>query len=78
MQVRYGSHHGDIPYYRLHFTLTDTPEKGVEINKVTVEKIFLKKKALYNVGKETKNLISLTGASIKTKVGYRSASFFVE
>jgi len=44
--LNYGSHHGDIPYDRIHFILTDTPEKGVEINKVTVEKGISEKESL--------------------------------
>ncbi|MFP3513143.1 hypothetical protein SB775_26860 [Peribacillus sp. SIMBA_075] len=36
--LNYSSHHGDVPFDRIHFTLTDTPEKGVEINKVRIQK----------------------------------------
>ncbi|WP_342480585.1 hypothetical protein NST07_27925 [Paenibacillus sp. FSL L8-0340] len=36
--LNYGAHHGDVPYDRIHITLTDTPENGFEINKVTIEK----------------------------------------
>ena len=44
--LNYGSHHGDIPFDRIHFTLTDTPEKGVEINKVRVEKSISEKESI--------------------------------
>jgi hypothetical protein len=44
--LNYGSHHGDVPYDRIHFTLTDTPEKGVVINKVTVEKGISEKESI--------------------------------
>ena len=36
--LNYGAHHGDVPYDRIHITLTDTPENGVKINKVTIQK----------------------------------------
>ncbi len=36
--LNYGAHHGDVPYDRIHITLTDTPETGVKINKVTIQK----------------------------------------
>ena len=36
--LNYSAHHGDAPYDRIHITLTDTPENGVKINKVTIEK----------------------------------------
>lgn len=36
--LNYSAHHGDIPYDRIYITLTDTPEKGIKINKVTIQK----------------------------------------
>ncbi|WP_142303728.1 hypothetical protein [Neobacillus soli] len=36
--LNYAAHHGDIPYDRIHITLTDTPESGVKINKITIKK----------------------------------------
>ncbi|KQL19092.1 hypothetical protein [Cytobacillus solani] len=36
--LNYSAHHGDEPYDRIHITLTDTPEKGVKINQVRIEK----------------------------------------
>ncbi|MGO4545310.1 hypothetical protein AB4Z29_10950 [Paenibacillus sp. 2TAB23] len=36
--LNYGSHHGEVPYDRIHITLTDTPENGVKINKVIIQK----------------------------------------
>lgn len=36
--LNYSAHHGDAPYDRIHITLTDTPENGVKINKVTIQK----------------------------------------
>ncbi|MBE9913698.1 hypothetical protein G8C92_06590 [Paenibacillus donghaensis] len=36
--LNYSAHHGDVPYERIHITLTDTPENGVKIKKVTIQK----------------------------------------
>ncbi|MFC5647547.1 hypothetical protein ACFPYJ_00070 [Paenibacillus solisilvae] len=36
--LNYGAHHGDVPYDRIHITLTDTPENGVKINEVSIQK----------------------------------------
>lgn len=36
--LNYSAHHGDAPYDRIHITLTDTPENGVKINKVKIQK----------------------------------------
>ncbi|RSD28686.1 hypothetical protein [Mesobacillus subterraneus] len=47
----YDGHHGDIPYDRIHFTLTDTPEKGVVINQVRLEKGIPEKESLKQCGK---------------------------
>ncbi|GAA0336509.1 hypothetical protein GCM10008967_28580 [Bacillus carboniphilus] len=44
--LNFAAHHGDIPYDIIHFTLTDTPEKGVEINEVTVERGIPEKESL--------------------------------
>ncbi|WP_066072814.1 hypothetical protein [Neobacillus soli] len=43
--LNYGSHHGDVPYERIHFTLTDTPDKGVEIKKVRIQKAISEKES---------------------------------
>jgi hypothetical protein len=36
--LNYYAHHGDIPYDRIHITLTDTPESGIKLNKITIQK----------------------------------------
>ncbi|MBJ9989136.1 hypothetical protein [Paenibacillus sp. S28] len=36
--LNYSAHHGDIPYDRIHITLSDTPENGVKIIKVEIKK----------------------------------------
>lgn len=36
--LNYSAHHGDAPNDRINITLTDTPENGVKINKVTIQK----------------------------------------
>lgn len=36
--LNYGAHHGDIPYDRIHLTLSDSPENGVKITNVSLEK----------------------------------------
>jgi hypothetical protein len=36
--LNYRAHHDDVPYDRIHITLTDTPEKGIEINNVRIQK----------------------------------------
>lgn len=36
--LNYSAHHGDALFDRIHITLTDTPENGVKINKVTIQK----------------------------------------
>lgn len=36
--LNYSAHHGDDPYNRIHITLTDTPENGVKVNEVTIQK----------------------------------------
>ncbi|MEV5115564.1 hypothetical protein [Peribacillus frigoritolerans] len=49
--LNYDGHHGDVPYDRIHITLTDTPEKGVKINKVTIQKGISEKESLIQCGK---------------------------
>ena len=36
--LNYSAHHGDDPFNRIHITLTDTPENGVKINEVTIQR----------------------------------------
>lgn len=36
--LNYSAHHGDEPYDRIYITLTDTPDNGVKLNKVRIEK----------------------------------------
>ncbi|MFJ7826121.1 hypothetical protein [Psychrobacillus sp. NPDC096623] len=36
--LNYSAHHGGVLFDRIHITLTDTPENGVKINKVTIQK----------------------------------------
>ncbi|MGE6259756.1 hypothetical protein ACQKCU_18050 [Heyndrickxia sporothermodurans] len=36
--LNYAAHHGDIPFDRIYITLTDSPENGVKINKITIQK----------------------------------------
>lgn len=36
--LNYSAHHGGAPFDRIHITLTDTPENGVKINKVIIQK----------------------------------------
>ncbi|WP_312469850.1 hypothetical protein [Neobacillus sp.] len=36
--LNYGAHHGDVPYDRINITLSDTPENGVKITNVSIEK----------------------------------------
>ncbi|MFJ5788759.1 hypothetical protein ACIP9G_01615 [Lysinibacillus sp. NPDC093197] len=43
--INYSAHHGGAPYDRIHMTLMDTPENGVKINKVTIEKVILEKES---------------------------------
>ncbi|GIP27621.1 hypothetical protein J23TS9_27510 [Paenibacillus sp. J23TS9] len=43
--LNYSAHHGDIPYDRIHVTLSDTPENGVKIIKVGIEKDLSKKES---------------------------------
>jgi hypothetical protein len=31
--LNYGSHHGDVPYDKIHFTVIDTPEEGVKVSR---------------------------------------------
>jgi hypothetical protein len=50
--LNYDSHHGDIPYDRIQITLTDTPEKGVEINNIKIQKGISEKESLIECRKE--------------------------
>lgn len=36
--LNYTAHHGDIPYNRIHIPLSDTPENGIKITHVSIEK----------------------------------------
>jgi hypothetical protein len=36
--LNYGAHHGDVPFDRIHITLSDSPENGVKITNVSIEK----------------------------------------
>ncbi|RAP74711.1 hypothetical protein [Paenibacillus montanisoli] len=36
--LNYSAHHGDVPYDRIRITLTDTPENGVKINEIVIQK----------------------------------------
>lgn len=51
--LNYSAHHGDTPYDRIHITLTDTPENGVKINKVTIQKGITDKEALIQCRRES-------------------------
>lgn len=51
--LNYSAHHGDAPYDRIHITLTDTPENGVKINKVTTQKGISDKEALIQCRRES-------------------------
>ncbi|MCA1057577.1 hypothetical protein LCL96_01435 [Rossellomorea aquimaris] len=44
--LNYSAHHGDILYDRVHITLTDTPEEGVRIYKVSIEENISKKESI--------------------------------
>ncbi len=43
--LNYSAHHGDVPFDRIHIMLTDTPENGVKINKVTIQKGIIEKES---------------------------------
>lgn len=49
--LNYGSYHGDVPYDKIHFTVIDTPEEGVKVTKVRVEKGISEKESLIQCGK---------------------------
>ncbi|MFJ8234910.1 hypothetical protein ACIQ34_04070 [Ureibacillus sp. NPDC094379] len=36
--LNYSAHHGDLPFDRIHITLSDTQENGVQITDVSIEK----------------------------------------
>lgn len=51
--LNYSAHHGDAPFDRIHITLTDTPENGVKINKVTIQKGISEKESLIQCRRES-------------------------
>jgi hypothetical protein len=51
--LNYSAHHGDEPYDRIHITLTDTPEKGVKLNKVTIQKAISEKESRIQCRRES-------------------------
>ena len=51
--LNYSAHHGDVPFDRIHITLTDTPENGVKINKVTIQKGISDKEASIQCRRES-------------------------
>jgi hypothetical protein len=54
--LNYGAHHGDVPYDRIHFTITDTPENGVEINNVGIQKSISEKESRIQCRRENREL----------------------
>ncbi|MRX56604.1 hypothetical protein GJU41_21895 [Bacillus idriensis] len=44
--LNYDGHHGDVPYDKIYFFLIDTPEQGVKINKVTIQKSISEKESI--------------------------------
>jgi len=51
--LNYSAHHGDAPFDRIHITLTDTPENGVKINKVTIQKGISEKESTIQCRRES-------------------------
>lgn len=51
--LNYSAHHGDVPFDRIHITLTDTPENGVKINKVTIQKAISEKESAIQCRRES-------------------------
>jgi len=51
--LNYSAHHGDAPFDRIHITLTDTPENGVKINKVTIQKGISEKESAIQCRRES-------------------------
>ncbi|QGG53580.1 hypothetical protein [Lysinibacillus pakistanensis] len=51
--LNYSAHHGDTPFDRIHITLTDTPENGVKINKVTIQKGISEKESAIQCRRES-------------------------
>ena len=51
--LNYSAHHGDGPFDRIHITLTDTPENGVKINKVTIQKGISEKESAIQCRRES-------------------------
>ncbi|WP_043933816.1 hypothetical protein [Bacillus sp. EB01] len=50
--LNYSSHHGDKPYDRIHITFSDTPERGVEITNVQIERGISGKEARVQCGRD--------------------------
>ncbi|MCL1696448.1 hypothetical protein MOK21_11460 [Lysinibacillus sp. BPa_S21] len=51
--LNYSAHHGDAPFDRIYITLTDTPENGVKINKVTIQKGISEKESTIQCRRES-------------------------
>ncbi|WP_375200519.1 hypothetical protein [Bacillus sp. RS11] len=51
--LNYSAHHGDAPFDRIHITLTDNPENGVKINKVTIQKGISEKESTIQCRRES-------------------------
>lgn len=51
--LNYSAHHGDAPFDRIHITLTDTPENGVKINKITIQKGISEKESTIQCRRES-------------------------
>lgn len=44
--LNYDGHHGDVPYDKINFFLSDTPEQGVKITKVTIQNSISEKESV--------------------------------
>jgi len=51
--LNYSAHHGDAPFDRIHIKLNDTPENGVKINKVTIQKGISEKESTIQCRRES-------------------------
>ena len=51
--LNYSAHHGDVLYDRIHIKLTDTPENGVKINNVTMQKSISEKESAIQCRRES-------------------------
>lgn len=51
--LNYSSHHGEVPYDKIHITLTDTQEDGVKLQKVWIEKSISDKDSLIQCRRES-------------------------